>query len=175
MESGRDQLSLFALAVHLDHQFNALTDSIASMRCNFSEHIHQFLSREGGEAYLVLKGCHVEHIAIGNNTLRKVSTDTSHIIDCEHRLLVVVFGRPDENVSQKVREVALRTLCMHVVRHLSDDRSHNAVVHLLIGGQELCCRLIRILVITAVHDDSAALHAHQLIVLGGTRYHQQGR
>ena len=165
-------LLLFGGGIRLDNEFYALADALASPIGNLTEELHHLVSLKGSEADFVFERSHIEHIAIGDIALRQGGADASHIVDCQYGLLIVILGRPDEDVGEKVGEIALRALGSHIVSHLTNDGPHDGVVHTFVWLKELHSSLIGLLVIPAVDDDPGTLHTHQLVVLGRARSHQ---
>ena len=168
MQARRHQLPVLAVCIHLDNQLHTLADTLATAVGYLLEEFQHLGTRQRQETDLILERRHIEHIAIGYIALGEIRTDATHVVDAEHRLFVVVLGCPYEDVGKQVGKVAFRTLGVHVMSHLPDDRTHDTVVDPLIGCDKGRCCLIGMLVIAAVNNDSGTLYAGQLVVFRST-------
>jgi len=83
-------------------KLNATTYTLAATHGDLSEQLHHLVAREGEKAHLVLKGCHVEHIAYTHIAFRQRSTNASHVVNAEGGLLVVGLSGRHKHVTQEV-------------------------------------------------------------------------
>ena len=88
MQTGRDEFTT-GLGTG-DDEFHTLAHALTTTIGDLPEELHQLLTREGDERDLILERCHTEHILIGDITLGEIGTDTTHIIDGEVGLFVVI-------------------------------------------------------------------------------------
>ena len=143
----------------------ALTTTHGNLRKKF-KHI---LTRQSKETYLILERSHIIDITNRLFSLSQGCTNTTHIINGEHRLLFEILTSPYQNITKQVAQFTLWTTSSHIVSSLTHNRTHNTVHLMLIRCYKDSCLSIRILIKSLIHQNTGTLHLCNLVLLSHAR------
>ena len=102
-------------------------------------------------------------------SLSQGCTNTTHIINGEHRLLFEILTSPYQNITKQVAQFTLWTTSSHIVSSLTHNRTHNTVHLMLIRCYKDSCLSIRILIKSLIHQNTGTLHLCNLVLLSHAR------
>ena len=163
------------LSVFCDDESHAMAHTFTAYRSHLLEEFLHLTAGKRQVSDMVLKGRHIENIAVSHLPGRQRSTDAANVIHTEVDMLTSLLAIPHEDVGQQVAHITLRTVARHIVRCRTRNRVHHRVHDMFIRSQQCRSGLIRLTVIATVDQHLRALNISQMVWTAARRQQQHPR